>query len=167
MSYVTYPNNPFPPSSENSGGGGEHYTLPIASTETLGGVKVGDNLTVEEDGTLNADSKSVNYSTTEQPTGQKWIDGKDIYTITVNFGALPNNSTKAVSCPLNIAHLLDIKCATANNRILPYVYVSDNYSEFIGVAYSANDEIVISTNQDFSSDSAYVTLYYTKSETEE
>lgn len=30
------------------------YTLPIASADTLGGIKVGNNLTIDEDGTLNA-----------------------------------------------------------------------------------------------------------------
>lgn len=35
---------------ENSGG----YTLPIASDSRLGGIKVGENLTIEDDGTLNA-----------------------------------------------------------------------------------------------------------------
>lgn len=32
------------------------YRLPIASATTLGGIKVGGNLTIEEDGTLNAES---------------------------------------------------------------------------------------------------------------
>lgn len=32
----------------------EDYTLPVASETTLGGIKVGDNLTISEDGTLNA-----------------------------------------------------------------------------------------------------------------
>ena len=32
----------------------ESYTLPIATTETLGGIKVGENLTIAEDGTLSA-----------------------------------------------------------------------------------------------------------------
>lgn len=36
-----------------SGEGG--YTLPAATTSTLGGVKVGNGLTVEADGTLSAD----------------------------------------------------------------------------------------------------------------
>ena len=51
MGMVTYPPNPFPPSSDsenNGGGGGGGSSLP-------------------------------NYSTEEQKTGQKWIDGKDIY----------------------------------------------------------------------------------------
>ena len=82
-----------------------------ATAETLGVVKVGDGLSVTEDGELSADeqlpeepaedgvkvltattvagvstlsweepaSAGVDYSTTEQNTGLKWIDGKDIY----------------------------------------------------------------------------------------
>lgn len=34
----------------------DNYTLPIASNENLGGIKVGDNLEITEDGTLNAKS---------------------------------------------------------------------------------------------------------------
>ena len=40
--------------SLGGGGGGGGYTLPPATASTLGGVKVGQNLTIEEDGTLNA-----------------------------------------------------------------------------------------------------------------
>lgn len=35
-------------------GTASQYTLPIASATTLGGIKVGENLTIDEDGTLNA-----------------------------------------------------------------------------------------------------------------
>lgn len=38
-------------------GSGSSYTLPTASASTLGGVKVGKNLTVTDDGTLNADAE--------------------------------------------------------------------------------------------------------------
>lgn len=37
-----------------------NYHLPIASATTLGGIKVGNNLTIEEDGTLNAESTEYN-----------------------------------------------------------------------------------------------------------
>lgn len=37
----------------NASGGGS-YTLPVASASTLGGIKVGENLTITEDGTLSA-----------------------------------------------------------------------------------------------------------------
>lgn len=36
------------------GGSGEGYTLPVASTDTLGGVKIGDGLTITE-GVLSVD----------------------------------------------------------------------------------------------------------------
>lgn len=36
------------------------YHLPIASATTLGGIKVGNNLVIEEDGTLNAESTEYN-----------------------------------------------------------------------------------------------------------
>lgn len=189
MGFNTYPQNPFPPSSETAGG--EKYTLPIASTTELGGVKVGSGLAINAetgvltnnytlpgdviraddialpfnenssylagdfcyyDGTLYrfevdhdgawdasdvlavrvcdsiisefgdglqrvANSVSVklesggglafnsdgelytnvvhNYSTTEQPTGQKWIDGKDIYfrvVVTQEAVSMPYNT---------------------------------------------------------------------------
>ena len=37
-----------------NGGGGGGYVLPTATANRLGGIKVGENLTVEDDGTLNA-----------------------------------------------------------------------------------------------------------------
>ena len=60
--------------------------LPIASTEVLGGIKIGENLTITEDGPLNAEASgtsvlspgAVLYDTEEKIIG-KWIDGKPIY----------------------------------------------------------------------------------------
>lgn len=58
MSYNTFPPNPYPPNSDNAGGA-DPYILPIASAETLGGVKVGDGLSLTEDGVLSVDSENV------------------------------------------------------------------------------------------------------------
>ena len=60
--------------------------LPIASTEILGGVKIGENLTITEDGTLNAEASGTSvlspgailYDTEEKIVG-KWINGKPLY----------------------------------------------------------------------------------------
>lgn len=41
--------------AEVQGFGGGGYTLPPATSETLGGIKVGSGLSIEEDGTLSAD----------------------------------------------------------------------------------------------------------------
>lgn len=38
---------------------GDSYSLPIASANTLGGIKVGDNLSIDENGVLSADATSI------------------------------------------------------------------------------------------------------------
>lgn len=63
--------------------------LPIASVETLGGVKIGDGLSITEAGMLSVDSKILDYSTTEQKTGEKWIDGRPVYIRTFDFSSSP------------------------------------------------------------------------------
>lgn len=58
---------------------GSSYVLPFASAETLGGIKVGDNLTINsETGVLSAsDGSSIDYSTTEREVGEYF--GKTLY----------------------------------------------------------------------------------------
>jgi hypothetical protein len=51
-------------SNVNGGGGGSGYTLPVASQSTLGGIKVGQNLTIDSGGTLSADAQAVSVATT-------------------------------------------------------------------------------------------------------
>ena len=56
------------------------YHLPIASETQLGGIKVGNNLTIEEDGTLNAESTEYELpvATAEELGGIKIGSGLDI-----------------------------------------------------------------------------------------
>ena len=58
----------------------QSYHLPIASSTILGGIKVGDNLTIEEDGTLNAESTEYELpvATAEELGGIKIGSGLDI-----------------------------------------------------------------------------------------
>lgn len=68
-------------SSGSGGGGGGSYTLPIASNTVLGGVKVGNGLSIENDGKLNVNSSvssEVQYSTVEKIIGT-WVDGTSLY----------------------------------------------------------------------------------------
>ena len=70
---------------KKAAGGGGSYVLPVASSSTLGGVKVGSNLSIDESGVLSASGGgAVNYSTTEQQIGT-WIDGKPLYQKTYSF----------------------------------------------------------------------------------
>lgn len=76
----------------NSGTGdgtGGYYELPVASSETLGGIKVGDNLSIDENGVLSANASGSGssldaYSTEEQVIGT-WVDGKPLYRKVVQY----------------------------------------------------------------------------------
>ena len=47
-----------------SGGGGGSYTLPTATESRLGGVKIGDNVDVTEDGTISVDLTEIDSQVT-------------------------------------------------------------------------------------------------------
>ena len=73
--------------------------LPIASVETLGGIKIGENLTITEDGTLNAEASGTSvlspgailYDTEEKIVG-KWINGKPLYQKVIPFTTTLQNN---------------------------------------------------------------------------
>ena len=54
-------------------------------------------------------SSSIDYSTEEQKTGQKWIDGKDIYQITIPNIALTTTNTQTDITSLTIDNIVDYK----------------------------------------------------------
>ena len=55
-------------------GGGSSYTLPVASSTTLGGIKVGDNLSIDENGVLSGSAGSVLGDYTEFDTQENAIN---------------------------------------------------------------------------------------------
>lgn len=62
--------------AQGTGGG----TLPTATSEKLGGVKIGEGVNVSEDGTISVPTYTPPaYSTNEVATGKAWIDGKMVY----------------------------------------------------------------------------------------
>ena len=72
--------------------GGSGYILPVATSEKLGGIKVGENLTITEDGTLNAQAGggstiSASVEQTENGATITITDDSGTTTATVNNGA--------------------------------------------------------------------------------
>lgn len=112
-------------------------------------------------GVYGGDPIIMDYSINEVNTGAKWIDGSVIYKKTINFGSLPNNTSKQVAH--NIASLdriikIDGIMNDSNDShfwTIPYVAVN-NIEVFSG-------NIQITTTLDLTSYTAYITLYYTKS----
>lgn len=108
------------------------------------------------------------YSTTEQTTPFTWIDGKPIYKKTINFGALPNATTKNVAHGVSgLSQLVKIEAIMnrpgTNGGFYPLPFVSKSAAND-QVEVSVNDtNVSIATNINWSSCTAYVTIYYTKS----
>lgn len=79
------------------------YTLPIANSTTLGGIKVGANLTITEDGTLNAqaggDGGTTDYNAlTNQPSinGVTLSGNKTTEDLGIGSGEISNSSTTSI-----------------------------------------------------------------------
>lgn len=113
-----------------------------------------------------AANKLVNYSTTEQKTGRKWIDGKDIYQKTINCGAI--NGTSDIEIDHNITgidtviSLVGILKELAGSFIpLPYATPA---SLDVMFRLSINATKIILTKGSVIQDGgiAYVTVRYTK-----
>jgi hypothetical protein len=78
-------------------GGTSTYVLPVATTSTLGGIKVGENLNIDEDGVLSATGEgTVGPAGPAGPTGPKGDTGTQINKVVdipdVNSAILVNGS---------------------------------------------------------------------------
>lgn len=107
----------------------------------------------------------IDYSTEEQWTGRRWIDGKKIYIKTIDFGALPNNTTKSVSHNIsNLDYVVNkingFKSSSGQQISAPYAHPTAISGQLKIDIYS--DRIAIESKFDFSGFSGYVTLEYTK-----
>jgi len=103
------------------------------------------------------------YSTTEKIVGT-WINGKSLYQKVIDFGAMPNNSTKSVSLGASgvdlVVSLRGIMYKTGYSIMIPDI--SDSPT-FVRLFYDKNNnQIKISNNLDQSDYSAYITVQYTK-----
>ena len=134
---------------------GSSYVLPIASAETLGGVKVGEGLTIDTNGVLSADSKLLDYSTTEQSTGQKWIDGKDIYVRSWDFGE---------DISISNTDWTNLNILTAGMAAITRVDATSDEGGYRVVNLSISDQYVraLAARANGNFGLRYITLYYTK-----
>lgn len=112
-----------------------NYSLPTASKSVLGGVKIGENLTIGEDGTLNANASSgegliklsgtVDVSTLEKGV---YISGSDDTLITCGTATDENGAIKKGS-------LIVVTWNVANNKT---VWVITNNSLAYGMVCTIN-----------------------------
>lgn len=104
------------------------------------------------------------YSLDEKWTGGYWIDGKKIYKKTINFGALPNNTTKNVAHNIsNLENVIEVKGWTYafSQGWFPLPFASTG-SYPIEVKVTSTNVVVVTTIERSGIGTCYITLYYTK-----
>lgn len=112
-------------------------------------------------------SNACDYSTTEKVVGT-WIDNKPIYRKVINFGALPNNTTKNVAHNIsNLGNVINIGGFIYNNNdvdfySIPLQYKGNDSNYNVECLVTAT-QVRMLANTDRSFYTAYVILDYTKS----
>ena len=152
------------------GGGGKTYTAGD-------GINIDANDEISTDNMQSEDMEEVvdtlpgiasryhKYSITEQIVGE-WLNGEKVYEKTINFGALPNSTTKSVAHGItSLGTIINIDATAFYSDyaiMLPYINLValQNGVEL----YLTPTNVVVRTSADKSSyTSCYVTIRYTKS----
>ncbi len=108
------------------------------------------------------------YSTSEQATRHKWVDGKIIYQKTIVCVALPNNGEKSFPHGVpNIDNPIKIEGMVFNTSsgIADALQINSLRPSFVAGsigAYFSKTDIIIGAGTDRTNSSARVTIYYTK-----
>lgn len=134
------------------------YMTPDENNEDY--YKAGNGISIEN-GVISA---SQTYSTEEQLTGDYWIDGKPIYRRVINFGTLPNTTTKAVNISsYNIEKLISYRgMAYRSDAQIELPHYDKTY--YIAVSYDVNNSNinVYASNDRSSFKESYLIIEYTK-----
>lgn len=161
------------------------YTLPTATSSVLGGVKIGENMLIE-DGVINPSylvvankfNKSDIYSTTEKVVGC-WTDGRPIYQRTytgtlAKTTAIGTEVTTTISIGASVREFIDFQGYYSNSvygatsHIINNARWTDGKLEVVRAALddnatSGNTNVIRLLNSWYTSDSIYtVTIRYTK-----
>jgi hypothetical protein len=104
------------------------------------------------------------YSYTEAVDG-RGVDGKTVYRKTVDFGALPNATSKSVTHGLTgvrFVHLRGIAINSTTGQYFPIPFVPGSTAGIITLVADATYVTISTGTMDRSAFYAYVTLWYTK-----
>ncbi len=104
------------------------------------------------------------YSTSEVDTGYDWVDGKPIYKKSINFGTLPNATTKNVAHGIStIDKILDMfGCAVDASTVIPLPYANPTSSSAVALFRDGTNISIITGTNRTNYTYCYITLLYTK-----
>ncbi|WP_060875251.1 head fiber protein [Myroides odoratus] len=143
--------------------GANNYSLPMASTTTLGGIKVGANLAITADGILNATNTNTTYTTGTktiidagvETVGKLW-DAKVLKDAIVEHGG--KNYTAGANISISASNVISAVDTvythpiTAGNKHIPTGGAVRNYLKYSasGTAiWSLIDETDVESNTDY------------------
>ena len=148
--------------SGGSSGGGSGYTLPVASSSTLGGVKVGTGLSITENGVLSATGGSggggITISTTETAIGT--YNGQTLYSKIVPCSVSTSLTANSWDMIGNYSGL-----GTIRSAYLDRVYNSNNVTMPIMAFWNAGNEalsVCTFANAEVTANDSKIVLFYTK-----
>lgn len=123
---------------------------------------------VETEGGGDTPAGGISYSTEEQDTGLKWLDGKSIYQKTVVYtNAIAANSTTALAIAdyigANVAQIIELNGITGNGISINSCWPQGGYNWGIAT-YASGGNISIVNASNAISDGIYITVKYTKTE---
>ena len=138
------------------------YTNDVSNGEKIGSLTVGDT----SYNVYQKPNTSVNYSTTEQNTGRKWIDGRDIYQITIPYTmASTDNLIDLTDYNVDLILNMEGYIMHNNGEILLHFPYYDSANYFVVANYYRNPEElhIITTSQMISSyNNLNITIQYIK-----
>ena len=146
---------------EISGGSGSDYELPIASSETLGGIKVGANLTIDENGVLsaNASGSSLKVYSTEEKVVGTWVDGKTIYERTLIGTTTSNQTNIDIGSNMYVMQVIGFVDYPPENCNIPFEYTNPSAPIYYNVTRNV---IRLYHSTVFQNKTYYATIIYTK-----
>ncbi|MDR1160780.1 MAG: hypothetical protein LBK45_00420 [Tannerellaceae bacterium] len=133
----------------------EQVFIPTATTDTAGVMTAADKKKLDG---LAPD----NWAYNEADTGATFVDGKKIYSKTIDCGALPNNGTNVIEHGIaNVDNIIEMTAfATDGTYCFPLNYCSPNATSNIGV-YIDKSNIYPVTGKDMRAFNATIKLKYT------
>lgn len=104
------------------------------------------------------------FSTTEQSPGNEWVDAKEVFSKTIDLGALPNASTKNVAHGLSLDTVIMARGAAIATGpvVLPLPYVDDSPNFAVRITIDATNIIIDTGTTDRSSFTGHLHMLYTK-----
>lgn len=138
---------------------GNWYVLNLVANNSITSDNIADNAVTYKKASF------TEYSTTEKVIGT-WIDGKPLYRKVVNFGALPNATTKSVAHGLSnfrIRNFYGVAVRPSDNITLHLPTVAGSFSNIVTIFITSSSIIIDTMSTDRSAlTECYIMLEYTK-----